>query len=64
MHGIKVGPEPLDSEPWDPATQDLGTPSKFKYETLGLLSKFTSETHIMVFLYCFTYYILYKKLKI
>ena len=43
-------------EPQDPH-------SKFKSGTLGPLSKFKKETHIMVFPHCFIHYILYEKQK-
>ena len=62
-------PGPRDSETWDPGfPQGLkvgpqDSPSKFKSGTPGPLLKFKKETRIMVFPHCFTYYIVYEKLR-
>ena len=66
-------PGPWDPEAWDyPQSLKVGpgTFLKFKNETQGgrqslkkapedANSKFKSGTHIMIFLHCFTYFILY-----
>ena len=75
-HVVRVGPGLRDPRSQDPGTMrsrthspslsfksgTKGLPSKFKSGTPGPLSKFKIETHIMVFLHCFAYYILYEKL--
>ena len=48
-HGVKVRPGPRDPRPRDPGTRDPGPPSKFKSETL-----------IIIFLHCLTYFVLDK----
>ena len=54
-HSVKVGPRP-----WDPGSRD--TPESLKVEP-GTPLSFESGTHIMVFLHCFIYYILYETLR-
>ena len=64
-HVVRVGPVLRGPRPQDPEIMRPRThnPSlSFKSGTKRLLSKFKIGTHIMVFLHCFAYYILYEKL--
>ena len=70
-----MGPGPRDPEPPQSLKMGPRTSPRFKSGTpgppcqslkvgpQGTLSKFQKETYIMVFPHCFTYYILYGKLR-
>ena len=67
-HGVKVGRGLHDLGSWDSGTRDPpqslkvgpGTSLKFKRGMPGPPSKFKSGTLIIIFLHCFTYFVLDK----